>query len=154
MSSQDFLTRLRALKSHDFGQGATGQQIERAQRELGIAFPDSYIAFLRECGWARGADLTVYGLGDDMRGNWDLPEMTRMERDVSPLKLPPHLLSVVPDGAGNHYCLDTSRLKDGECPVVFWDHENEDGPDQVPEEYGENFRSWLIKELDTIEPDG
>ena len=153
MATQDFLAGLRALKWHSFGRGATCEQIEEAQRALGIRFPGSYIAFLRECGWADGPDLGFYGLGSDVPPYCDLVRITRDERDQSQPEVPEHLLPVLHDGAGNHYCLDTSRMQGGECPVVFWDHEHEDGPNQVPEECGENFRSWLIQELDTIEPD-
>ena len=45
------------------------------------------------------------------------------------------------DGFGNHYCLDVSRMENGVCPVVFWDHEEPD--DQETEEVTPDFVAWL-----------
>ena len=62
--------------------------------------------------------------------------------------MPEYLVPVMNDGAGNHYCLDdTSRLDGGECPVVFWDHEHQDGPDQVPEQVSASFDRWLVDHI-------
>src|SRR5690606_34389975 len=33
------------------------------------------------------------------------------------------VIPISPDGRGGCYCLDTSRMDNGECPVVYWDHE-------------------------------
>jgi hypothetical protein len=46
------------------------------------------------------------------------------------------------DGFGNHYCLDTGSLHDGECPEVFWDHEK--GVRQEPEFVSPQFDLWLL----------
>jgi hypothetical protein len=50
------------------------------------------------------------------------------------------------DGAGNHYCLDSSK-KGG--PVVFWDHEL--GENQQPKIVFQDFSSWLVDLLNQIE---
>ena len=47
------------------------------------------------------------------------------------------------DGGGNHHCLDLSRATTEDAPVVFWDHEHEDGPQQVPSDWAPSFSAWL-----------
>jgi len=50
------------------------------------------------------------------------------------------------DGAGNHDCLDTRQVKDGDCPVVLWDHEGDDF--QKCERVAPSFAAWLGRKLD------
>jgi hypothetical protein len=51
----------------------------------------------------------------------------------------------MPDGGGNHYCLDTNAMENGLCPVVFWDHEL--GEDQVPDKMYGSFTEFLDEQL-------
>jgi hypothetical protein len=37
--------------------------------------------------------------------------------------MPKYFLPFSPDGYGNHYCLDFSRIKNEICPIVFWQHD-------------------------------
>lgn len=53
----------------------------------------------------------------------------------------PHLIPVMNDGGGNHYCLDTSQSHAEECAIVFWDHEL--GEEQTPEFVASSFEEWL-----------
>jgi len=45
------LTEVRA-RAYAHGRGATEAEIAAAESELGVSFPDSFIEFLRELGWA------------------------------------------------------------------------------------------------------
>jgi hypothetical protein len=75
--------------------------------------------------------LELFGVGSDVPTYLDLVRMTESERSVARPHIPPSLIPILNDGFGNHYCLDTESLHDGECPVVFWDHEK--GAKQDPE---------------------
>ena len=50
--SPELVRRLRSLRDAEFGQGATPQEIELAEEQLGVEFPGSYKAFLGQFGWA------------------------------------------------------------------------------------------------------
>jgi hypothetical protein len=122
---------------------------------LKVSFSGSYEQFHREYGWARfghehlspysALAIGVYGLGSDIPTHLDLVKNTVAERTENEPSLPSHLVPVMGDGGGNHYCLDTSKIE-GECPIIFWDHEADEG--QATKRVSQSFESWLIKQLD------
>ena len=128
------IQRMRLLAPKAFPGPVSGATIREAEKELGVKFPESYIAFLQELG---GADFPfdIYGLeperpNPDDVGAWSVVGMTQDERmEVLP-QMPHHLVALCPDGGGNHWCLDTSHIQDGDCPVVMWLHDA--GENQVP----------------------
>ncbi|MDP8944134.1 MAG: SMI1/KNR4 family protein [Actinomycetota bacterium] len=145
MRYEDVRERL-LLCAAERGQGAIAEEIERAERELDVILPDGYRSFLRELGWAAIGHHEIYGLGAEVPYHLDLIRVTMSERTEALPLTPPWLVPVMNDGAGNLHCLDTSRLRHGECPVVFWDHEL--GEAQVPDDVAEDLPSWLAALLD------
>ncbi len=138
--------KIRAFGDKECGQGATLDEIDHAQSELGGVFPESYRSFLLDYGWARFAHEEIYGLGKDVPNHLNLIRNAISERrQMSPL-IPEWLIPIMNDGAGNHYCLDASISQ--ESPVVFWDHEL--GEDQKPETVSANFAQWLVDLLDRL----
>jgi SMI1-KNR4 cell-wall len=79
----------------------------------------SYKAFLGHFGWASIEGLELYGLGEDVPAYLDLPEVTLSERTQTRPRLPSRLVTLMNDGAGNHYCLDVESGEQGECVAVF-----------------------------------
>jgi hypothetical protein len=59
--------------------------------------------------------------------------------------LPASLVAFVNSGGGDLCCFDTPAFKDGECPIVWWDHEADD--DQVPELAAASFLDWIENEI-------
>jgi len=53
------LTEVRA-RAYAHGRGATEAEIAAAESELGVSFPDSFIEFLRELGWAEMGRLCCF----------------------------------------------------------------------------------------------
>ena len=147
MSIREMISQITSLADKDCGTGATDRAIVDAEQTLGVRFPHSYKAFLSRFGWARVYCDPVFGLGPSVPPEYDLVETARCERYEAHPHIPDHLVPIMNDGAGNHYCLDTSRLHDGECPVVFWDHEHQDGPDQSPDQVSPSFDRWLIDRI-------
>lgn len=141
--------RLRKFVTHQFGRGASPAEIAAGEQALGLTFPESYRAFLSEFGWGGVEDIEVFGLGLDVPTFLDLVRVTHVERLEAEPQLPQHLLPILNDGYGNHYCLDTSIRNDNESPVVFWDHEA--GPDQEPEVVASTFVDWLMQEVEERE---
>jgi hypothetical protein len=141
--------RLSLLKNEVTGQGMSSQQVADLAITLGVRFPKSYVAFLRKYGWADLEYLQLYGHGDDVPKQLNLVDNTTNRRQQAASPLPPHLIPVITDAAGNAYCLDCQTLdRNEECPVVFWEHDL--GADQTPEIDGEDYLTWLQRELDEI----
>ncbi|HET6385391.1 MAG TPA: SMI1/KNR4 family protein [Armatimonadota bacterium] len=125
----------------DHGAGVAPSVIDGAARVLGVALPQDYVEFLRVYGWASLGCNEIYGLGDDVPRHLDVVRLTLSERLEAQPAMPRHLVALMNDGFGNHDCLDTSQLRDGRCPVVFWDHDK--GPNQQPEPIAADFNTWL-----------
>ena len=140
--SAELIQRLRSCR------GATPQEIELAGKQLGVKLPESYKAFLGHFGWASLEGLELYGLGDDVPAYLDLLKVAFSKRTQMRPRLPNRLVPLMNDGAGNHYCLDVVSGEQGECPVVFWDHNL--GESQDPEYVAPNLEAWLSEELDTL----
>ena len=142
MSISDMTNRLLAFNDKQCGRGATPEDIAAAERILGVSFTESYRHFLSDFGWGRFSHQELYGLGSDVPSYADLIRNTLVERSEMEPSLPSHLIPVMNDGAGNHYCLDTAIVKNGENPVVFWDHEQP--KNQNPVQVATTFDSWLL----------
>lgn len=129
----------------------TEEVIQEAEQRLGVQSPESYRLFLTEMG-AVDFSFEVFGLGPEDQSTvsyWDVVVMTESERyEVEPA-LQHHLVPINPNGSGDHWCLDTSQIRDGDCPVVFWSHEN--GPDQKPHRTNDTFLGWLASRVDDEE---
>jgi cell wall assembly regulator SMI1 len=148
MSTKATLERIIGFADKDLGQGATDGDIANAESSIGVTFPESYRRFLSEIGWGRFSHQELYGLGSDVPAHLELVRNTLVERLEMHPALPAHLIPLMNDGAGNHYCLDASATCKGECPVVFWDHEQQD--DQIPERVAMSFDTWLTGLLDGL----
>lgn len=134
------------VEDAEVGVLAGAEVIADAERRLGVAFPASYRAFLATLGWIEGANVQVNGLGDGVPSDLNLILETERERtDLRPF-IPTHLISIWNDGTGSHYCLDLARARDGDCPVVYWEHEL-DG-DQQPETVAKAFEAWLVGRIE------
>jgi len=132
----------------DCGKGASAQELAEFEGRFGVTLPESYKDFLRRYGWARFSHQEIYGLGPDVPAHLQLTRNTHSERfDMAP-RLPPSLVPIMNDGAGNHYSLRTDQSVNGECPVVLWNHEL--GPEQELAPVSSTFRQWLLALLDTL----
>jgi|ERR1043166_489468 cell wall assembly regulator SMI1 len=148
MDIEELQRRIRDFADKDCGAGATPEQVAEAERQLRVTFPPTYRGFLREFGWARFSHQELYGLGRDVPRHLDLLRNTLSERDGMRPALPPSLVPIMSDGAGNHYCLATSEVSGGACPVVIWNHEL--GEDQQPQVASPTFETWLVDLLDRL----
>lgn len=146
MQFEPVAQRIYAFDEREFGQGASYEEIQQAQQQLGVRFPLSYVSFLKEFGWGGIGYWELFGLGSDVPIHLNLIIQTRSEREEMQPKLAAHLIPIMNNGAGDLYCLNSKKMREGECPVVFWDHEA--GSDQEPDEDAENFLFWLSERLD------
>ena len=125
----------------EIGRGAEPLEISAAESKLGVAFPTSYRMFLTRIGWGRFASERLFGLGADVPPYLDLVRVTWSERTQAFPTMPNRLIPIMNDGAGNHFCLESSLISNGENPVVFWDHEL--GREQKTRQIAPNFAEWF-----------
>jgi hypothetical protein len=138
----ELISRIIALADKECGPGATREEITTAERGLGVSFPESYRQFLIGFGWARFSRHLIYGVCRNTPLYADVVRNTTALRSLMEPALPRHLIPIMNDGRGNHYCLDTSGTTNGECAVVFWDHEKP--ADQIAGQVAVAFDIWLL----------
>ncbi|HYN08948.1 MAG TPA: SMI1/KNR4 family protein [Vicinamibacterales bacterium] len=126
-------------------QPATMDDVTAAQDALSCRFPDSYVWLQLEFGDARNRLLDIYGVRRVQPPSVDIIGINLEERRDGRPALPAHLIAFSDSGGGDFCCFDTSALEDGECPVVWWDHEA--GDDQQPEPAAPTFLDWIETEL-------
>jgi hypothetical protein len=86
------------------------------EKELGIALPESYRAFIRRFGSGRVRDYDLFGVPRNHL--WG--DIVLMNALAAPT-LPPAYVIFSQDYRGWDYCFDTSRRDaEGECPVVVF----------------------------------
>lgn len=146
MNFDDFILRPGGLNYQSLGSGTDDISIKQAETVLKVQLPGSYKQFLHKFGWGGIGNWELYGLGSDVPEYLDLVHMTVSEREEMRPGVPVHLVPIVNDGLGNHYCLDTNKVKDNDCPVVFWDHELTENQD--PKFVSKGFVEWLSSLLD------
>lgn len=126
--------------------------VAAAEQALGVDFPPSYRAFVKELGAGGAAAREFYGITSDNFTTATIPNgiwLTLQERQDS--GLPDHLIVVFDDGDGSYLALDTSRRDDsGENPVVEW-IPGASGPgddlDEVAPDFGALFRERVQEGL-------
>lgn len=143
MNVEELLERFKARQDADLGQGATEQEIEEAERALGVRFPQEYAEFLHRAGWLDWGYGPIFGLGRGIPPNMHLVKKTMQERHLCHPNIPIYLLPIMNDGCGNHYCLFVEGPNKNK--VAFWDHEHEDEEKQIPAVRGLGFVDWLSR---------
>jgi hypothetical protein len=129
-------------ESDDFTGGVDESQTNVVQNELGVELPESYKWFLTTYGYGRffGVDIIGYGFTgpavvDATKGHhkyYDLIDGLVVIEDIDEFA----------------YCLDTNKMKDGECPVIMWD--NQEGYGRT---LADNFLDYLIERLEWAKED-
>jgi hypothetical protein len=143
----DIAKELRSLLDSCVACGpAREDQIEAAQRKLGLLFPPSYRLFLETYGAVFGPNLNVAGLtpdiGDDPPMWSGLLDETFMCRRYN--ALPDDSIYISTDGTDLTYFLRCSRDDPSlEGAVIEWGPDHHGG---IP--YAENFISFLARRAD------
>lgn len=114
--------------SHYTG-GVDDSRIVEVEQLLGVTLPADYKDFLRSYGHGAtyGVELVGVGLGERAA-------VVKLNERFRELGLPRQLVAIQNCDEWL-YCLDTSKCKDGFCPVVSWD--------QFGDEYTQVYDSFL-----------
>ncbi len=145
MTYEELRERLNSDANVERGTGVAIDEVDHAERLLDVVFGSSYRSFLIDFGWVSVGSIELYGLGADIPPYLDVVKETLWERIEAGRPLPHHLIPIVNTGGGDHYCLDSSRVIAGECPIVFYDHELD--ASQEPSTVAADFATWLAEKV-------
>jgi hypothetical protein len=128
--------------------------LEQAEQTLGMHLPPSYRALvlltngvgLSPGGFGRYEILGVEGVVDAWKGfqeDYAFIREQEVERGEAPLAWDATVMVPFLDRA-DYYCFDRARQQpDGECPVMFWDHEGPGAWEVAP-----TLRQWIDQHLE------
>ncbi len=156
MSLDDYTAGAQLVSEHsdlaDFVGERPEELVEQAEAALGLRFPPSYRAFLRELGAGDIAGEEFYGLITDDFENSSVPNgiwLTLDEREVS--GLPESMVIVYEEDDEGYVAIDTAQQRPGdEHPVVLWSagaSEPDDEFEVVAEDFGQLFRERVAEGL-------
>lgn len=121
-------------------------RIEKLEMKLSIKLPNEFIYLLKKHNGIFLLGVEVFGLGLDF-GEMSLDKIYDFEHENVQNSMPNYYFPFSPDGMGNHYCLDLSRIKNNEtCPVVFWQWDIDYNFNEV-ETCNVNFQEWIEEVL-------
>ena len=137
------------------GDNIIDKRLSDFETEIGFKFPIEFIYILTKHNSFSLCGTEVLGLGKEFRDS-SLDQVYYFEHQVEGYPMFNEFLPFSPDGAGNHYCLDLSRLDNGSCPVVFWQscYKYKDKSDvetcnnSFIEWIEEVMISWTLEEID------
>lgn len=90
--------------------------VRALESRLGVRLPEKFGRFQRESKEFVFKGGEVFDLSQTATHTRDL-------REWKELDWPEHLVVISDDGRGGYFALDTSKVGDGDCPVVYFDHE-------------------------------
>ena len=125
------------MEATEFFGGVSDEEIENAMKELALVFPESYKAFLSEFGGGDVGGEFILGITDEVEEE-SAVKATQEERGVG---LPENFV-IIAFWGDVLWCLDTGKMKNGECPVVtLTDHYKMD--EIVAESFGQFLYDYL-----------
>ncbi|MCM1091786.1 MAG: SMI1/KNR4 family protein [Muribaculum sp.] len=131
--------KLMDIDATEFVGGVSENEVEDAMKALGVVFPESYKAFLADFGGGDAGGEIIFGITDNEED--DVVIVTRQERGEGL----PHNLVIIGFWEDTLICLDTDKMKNGECPVLEVDDE------YCGEEIADTFGRFLYDYLNEEE---
>jgi len=147
----EILQRIKTDRSNLVGPGASDEDIEQLEQNLAVTLPESYKAFLRIFDGGQFNFARMHCITDKGAGWHDLIQQLENFFSYHPIL---GVRSLFPFGSsygGDVYCFDLSQLKNGECPVLEFDHEGTD--DQELKLVGKDLASWIASSYKDFEDD-
>ena len=106
-----------------FGEAIDDDRLEIFEDRIKFQLPTDFKYLYKKHNGIVLSGTEIYGIDKKFRG-LSLDEVYEFEHNDEIFnKMPNEFLPFSPDGRGNHYCLNLSKLKNGICPVVFWQHD-------------------------------
>jgi cell wall assembly regulator SMI1 len=127
------------------GEPITDKRLLEFEKQIGFHLPVDFKYILTKHNSFSLAGTEVLGL-DERFKDASLDKVFHFEHEEVVNPMFPEYVPFSPDGGGNHYCLDVSRLVDNKCPVVFWQHDYSYSNKGEVETCNDSFIDW-IKEV-------
>ncbi|MCS1351406.1 SMI1/KNR4 family protein [Mechercharimyces sp. CAU 1602] len=106
----------RAKGDCDFGGEVGGKWILFIEKQLDVSLSEGYKWYVRKFGSGGIGGIDILGIDP----YYEVSTCVRETERVRKSGLPKHYV-VIQSLDESRVCLDTSKMKNGECPVVFWD---------------------------------
>jgi cell wall assembly regulator SMI1 len=100
----------------------TDNRIEEFEKEIEYKLPNDYKYFIKNHNGFSLSGTEVYGIGVEFKDS-SMIKIYDFEHNGIQNPMPKYFLPFSPDGYGNHYCIDLSRIENEICPIVFWQHD-------------------------------
>jgi cell wall assembly regulator SMI1 len=124
------------------GTEISDNRLELFEKQIGFELPFDFKYLMKRHNGFGLSGTQVLGLDKSFQGS-SLDQIYKFEHFEVPNPMPSEFFPFSPDGFGNHYCLDLSKMSNNLCPVVFWQHDFDyQGNDEV-EVCNINFLSWV-----------
>lgn len=113
---------------------ASFEIIERFEKRFSVELPKDYKELLSFTNGFSLMGSDVLGVFDQPQ-KWDLFRVYQIEHDEVIIPMPKQFIPFSPDGQGNFYCFDTSKITNTgySCEVVFWTSNYEYSEMEMPE---------------------
>jgi hypothetical protein len=131
----------------DFFGPARAEDVQMAERLLGLTLPPSYRKFLETYGVGAFKDAGFYGIIAGKVPGSSVPSMGwRTLDDRKMAGYPKTHLTIMSSGYGPIYCLDASSVSaDGEYPVISWTPSTDLA--NPGDRLADNFGSFFLNEI-------
>jgi cell wall assembly regulator SMI1 len=120
-------------------------RILELERQIGFVLPLDYQYIMSKHNYISLGGTEVLGIGKGLDGH-SINSLYLFEHEEVGNPMFREFLPFSPDGYGNHYCLDLSKLVDDVCPVIFWEHDCSYEDKNDVEVSNKSFTEW-IKEV-------
>ena len=124
------------------GKPILDNRLEEFEKTIGYKLPTDFKIILKKYNGFSLMSTEVNGIGSELRDS-SLDRLYHIEHEEVENPMPKEFLPFSPDGQGNHYCLDLSRLENEICPVVFWQHDYEYPDLGEVETCNDSFTVWI-----------
>jgi cell wall assembly regulator SMI1 len=126
----------------DLGETITDSRLDEFEAKIGYKLPLDFRYILIKHNSFSLAGTQVYGLDKSFRGT-SLDKVYQFEHEEVEDPMFKEFLPFSPDGRGNHYCFDLSKLENDICPVVFWQHDYHYSDKDDVETCNNSFIEWV-----------
>lgn len=124
------------------GESILDSRIEDLEKEIGYKLPEDFKYIIKKHNRIILAGTQVYGMSQELKGS-SLDMIYKFEHFEAENPMPKFFFPFSPDGQGNHYCLDLSKITDEICPVVFWQWDIEYEDIEDVEVCNDSFIDWI-----------
>jgi cell wall assembly regulator SMI1 len=118
------LTELRKFSDVicELGDPINDNRLEEFETKFGSKLPEDFKYILRQHNSFSIFGTEVHGFDLNQTGQ-SIDEVFNFEHFEAGNSMFPEFLPFSPDGFGNYYCLDLSRIQDDVCSIIFWQHD-------------------------------